>query len=57
MTNIRYGLYELVFATFFLTGKFPFSEHNKLFHANKTTFRLGMNVHGDMTATEFAARF
>merc|ERR1711899_175610 len=32
-------------------------EHNKLFHANKTTFRLGMNVHGDMTATEFAARF
>merc|ERR1712062_581756 len=32
-------------------------EHNKLFHTNKTTFRLGMNVHGDMTATEFAARF
>merc|ERR1712062_744077 len=32
-------------------------KNNKLFHANKTTFRLGMNVHGDMTATEFAARF
>ena len=45
------------FCYIFLTGKYPFSEHNKLFHANKTTFRLGMNVHGDMTATEFAARF
>merc|ERR1711934_651630 len=32
-------------------------EHNKLFHANKTTFRLGMNSHADMTATEFAARY
>ena len=32
-------------------------EHNKLFHANKTTFRLGENSHADMTATEFAARY
>merc|ERR1712110_256980 len=32
-------------------------EHNKLFHANKTTFRLGMNSHADMTAAEFAARY
>merc|ERR1712233_82142 len=32
-------------------------EHNKLFHANKTTFRLGMNSHADMTAKEFAARY
>merc|ERR1712055_900829 len=32
-------------------------EHNKLFHANKTTFRLGMNTYADMTAKEFAARF
>merc|ERR1712172_89245 len=32
-------------------------EHNKLFHANKTTFRLGMNSNADMTAKEFAARF
>merc|ERR1712212_915212 len=32
-------------------------EHNKLFHENKTTFRLGMNTYADMTAKEFAARF
>merc|ERR1711992_457853 len=32
-------------------------EHNKLFHTNKTTFRLGMNSHADMTAAEFAARY
>jgi len=32
-------------------------EHNKLFHANKTTFRLGMNSNADMTAKEFAARY
>merc|ERR1712212_633263 len=30
-------------------------EHNKLFHANKTTFRLGMNTYADMTAASLRA--
>merc|ERR1719187_612916 len=32
------------------------TEHNKLFHANKTTFRLGENSYADMTAKEFAEK-
>ena len=30
-------------------------EHNELFDANKTTFRLGMNSFSDLTAEEFSA--
>ena len=37
-------------------NKCNFREHNKLFHANKTTFRLGENSHADMTAKEFAEK-
>jgi len=32
-------------------------EHNKLFHAGNSTFRLGENPFADMTAKEFAERY
>ena len=57
MLTIRITIIVTITITLKLTITKTIREHNKLFHANKTTFRLGVNTNADMTAKEFAARY